>query len=101
MEWEKLGSGRVEQVLITAPGETRSRPVSHLAAAIGEGLAGDRHAGPRFCDARETVLRQVGFAKGMPVANVRQFSAISVEELRVIAREMGRGEHGIEYGMLG
>lgn len=69
---------------------------------VGTGLSGDRHAGStRLSDVREDVLRVIGVGKEVPIANVRQFSMVSHEELLAIWQAMGtKGELPV-YGLLG
>lgn len=90
MKLEPFATGKVESTLVTPFGSAcASRPVDRLRVIAGEGIQGDRHAGTRLSDARETVLQKIGVGKEVPIANVRQFSAISIEELEAIAKAMG------------
>ncbi len=91
--------GRVVEVLISAqPGilieekipvfsETYGHgllvtsPVPKIHAIEGQGIRGDRHAGVRLSDVRERAMNQFGIPKGTQIANLRQFSMTSVEEL--------------------
>ncbi len=89
-----LGLNFNEQSVATA--------VPHLLCHVDQGLYGDRHAGPRLSDVREEVLRDIGVGKEVPIANMRQFSALSVEELIAIWHRMGFTDLTTnEYGLLG
>jgi hypothetical protein len=64
------------------------------------GISGDKHGGQqRQLDAREVELRAWGLPKGIEIANRRQFSAVSAEELWLIAAELKCPN--IPYGSLG
>ena len=61
-----------------------TRPVPSVRFAHG-GIAGDCHAGPvRAADARAPWVK-----RGTPIANTRQISLLSVEELAEIAHALG------------
>ena len=93
-------SGRVEAVLVAHTfGSMISTPVKKIRVIRGHGVKDDSHAGVRLLDSRETALRSFTFHKGMEVANCREFSAVSVEELARIARGMKLAE--IPHGCLG
>jgi hypothetical protein len=98
---EDLPQGRVHAVLVSRDGERFSRLTGRLDLAVGEGILGDRHAGGRRSDPRERVLRQIRVARGASIANVRQFSAVSLEELTAIKRAMGAPAEPPGYGLLG
>lgn len=93
--------GKVEAVLRGVwPNSSMSMEVSSIQCFIGHGIKGDKHAEHRASDAREDVIKAFGLPKDIEVANVRQFSAISVEELAKIGKYMGLKEK-IPYGCLG
>ncbi|MFM1932735.1 MAG: hypothetical protein RL226_2038 [Bacteroidota bacterium] len=77
--------GHVDLVLKTADNKSFvTEPVKKLTLTLA-GIPGDRHAGfHKSAGVRETEL----FKKGMPIANHRQWSAVSVEELASIAKKM-------------
>lgn len=101
MKLEPFATGKVESTLVTPFGSAcASQPVDRLRVFVGEGVQGDRHAGTRLSDARETVLQHIGVGREVPVANVRQYSAISVEDLIVIGSTMGTPSP-IPHGALG
>lgn len=93
-------SGTVESVLITHPGVSTSEPVDELVCYVGLGIEGDRHAGRHMVDAREDVARTIGLPKGVEIANLRQFSAVSRHELDEISKRMGLSTP-IMAGLLG
>lgn len=92
--------GKVEAVLLNQVGSSVSVAVSELRCFVGAGLEGDRHSGRRMVDAREDVARHIGLLKGVEIANLRQFSAVSAEELHDISKQMGSGAD-LAYGLLG
>ncbi|MDP2651170.1 MAG: hypothetical protein Q8O98_01115, partial [bacterium] len=57
-------------------------------AVVGHGIKGDKHAGVREMDARERELRLFGFREGHDIANLREFSSVSVEELETIGENL-------------
>lgn len=59
-------------------------PVPKIHAIEGYGIRGDRHAGVRLSDVREHAMNQMRIPKGTQIANMRQFSITSVEELTEI-----------------
>lgn len=92
--------GRVEAVLIAPQFDSlESRAVEKIQLIRGYGVKHDRHAGPRLADVREDDLLGFGLLKGIEVANFREFSAVSVEEVSAIANILGLAE--IPYGCLG
>lgn len=93
-------TGRVEAVLVSrTPGSVVSDGAEKIKAIVGHGIKGDAHAGARLADAREKALIARGVPKGIQIANHREFSAVSLEELREIAEAMGI--EGIPFGCLG
>jgi len=103
--------GRVEAVLVTSHsgsvisgtqgvGALTTMPVSKIQMIRGDGIRGDRHSGVRLLDVRERELLSFGFRKGTEIANYREFSAVSVEELGEIAQAMKLPEK-IPFGCLG
>lgn len=92
--------GRVESVLVADRRDiSTSAPARKIQLVRGHGVKGDHHAGVRLADARERILLGCGLPKGIEVANVREFSAVSSEELREIAT--GMGVPAIPFGSLG
>lgn len=68
---------------------------------VGEGVRGDGHTGPwRLSDTREHLLTHIGVGKEVPIAGVRQWSAISVEDLRAVEALMQTPAQ-IPTGLLG
>lgn len=99
MRWKQIGTGVVQATLVKPLGGNRSLMQSSIDAFL-EGIVGDSHGGIRRVDAREDVLRKVvGIPKGTQMANLRQFSAISLEELAAIGAAMQTPAH-IPYGLL-
>ncbi|MBM3261596.1 MOSC domain-containing protein [Candidatus Kaiserbacteria bacterium] len=103
--------GRVEAVLVTAPigpitsetygiGSLQTMSVPKIQAVRGYGIRGDRHVGARLADVREKELRSFGLPKGIEIANHREFSAVSIEELADIAQAMQLPQ-SIPHGCLG
>lgn len=93
--------GRVKAVLVAHTfGSIVSTQVKKIQAIRGHGIRGDAHAGTRLQDAREETLRKFGFSKGIEIANYREFSAVSLEELAEIATTLKLPER-IPYGCLG
>ncbi len=93
-------SGKVEAVLVGGDSSGVSKEVRKIQVFANRGIKGDVHyGGTRLMDVRERDLRQFGLEKGTEIANFRQFSAISREELRAIAELMGIP--GIPFGLLG
>lgn len=80
--------GEITELFIHPYGYTSPISVSHLSFELNIGIQGDKHSGARFLDVRERTLTRLGFRKGTHIANMRQFSAISVEELAEISRSM-------------
>ncbi len=92
--------GRVEAVLVAATfGDHVSREVGKIRLLKGHGVRGDGHAGTRLADVRERELLSFGFPKGIEIANYRECSAVSAEELAEIAEAMG--VPSVPFGCLG
>ncbi|WP_372424283.1 MOSC domain-containing protein [Salinarimonas chemoclinalis] len=71
--------------LLLAPGpDFRTRPVPEAALVFG-GLSGDLHHGL----VRKADARTPWHARGTPIANTRQVSLVSVEELAEVAEALG------------
>ncbi len=103
--------GRVEAVLVTATtgsiisgthgiGSLVTMSVPKIQVIREHGIRGDRHAGVRLADVREGAFLSFGLPKGIEVANYRQFSAVSVEELAKVTQAMSL-PRTIPYGCLG
>jgi hypothetical protein len=85
---EKIG--RVEAVLVGQMSGTHlTTRVKKLAVLRGYGIRSDMHAGARLADSREKALLEFGLPKDTEIANHRQFSAISTEDVLEITRRMG------------
>lgn len=81
--------GRVEAVLVAPElGPPVSVPIQKIKVIRDHGVYGDAHAGIRLADVRETELISFGLPVGIEIANHRQFSAISMEELAEIRTRM-------------
>jgi hypothetical protein len=99
MKRKKIEGGTVVAAMICPdPFQTLSVPCEKVTAIRGFGFKGDRHAGTRISDVRE--WEQCGIPKGHEVANVREFSAISVEELTEIQEALALPDR-IPFGCLG
>ncbi len=93
--------GKVEAVLVaTDPDSLISKTVRKMQVLRGQGVRGDRHAGTRLADVRDKAFLDFGLPKGMEVTNLREFSAVSVEELTEISKTL-RLPMTISYGYLG
>lgn len=87
MKFEKLPyKGKVVQLMRTFKANTFvTEPVEKMSLTLA-GIPGDRHSGfHKLAGVREKSL----FKKGTPVSNHRQWSAVSLEELELIAAAMG------------
>lgn len=74
-------SAKVHQLCIGEKSEGAAKQIVEEFCFTLEGIPGDRHAGfTRKADSRDTLLK-----RGTPTRNWRQWSAVSVEELAVIA----------------
>jgi len=94
-------TGRVEAVLAAmTPASIVSTVMKKIALVRGHGIKGDGHAGTRLADVREKALLTFGLPKGMEIANHREFSAVSVEELSEIGVVMGLPSP-VPFGCLG
>ena len=76
--------GRVAQVLKAAGSDFVSAPVSELSLTY-DGIEGDYHAGAT----RLSGGREPWYKRGTPMRNERQISILSVEELAIIADNLG------------
>lgn len=94
--------GRVEAVLVANIfGSIVSTQMKKIQAIRGHGIRGDAHAGTRLQDVRELELRKFDATKkGTEIANYREFSAVSLEEVQEVAIAFGLPE-SIPYGCLG
>lgn len=94
-------TGRVEAVLVAS---THGTHVSTRAEKIQliprHGVKGDHHAGARLADVREKELLAFGLPKGIEIANHREATVVSVEELTLAAEAM-KLTGPIPYGCLG
>lgn len=102
---QQVGQGQVAAVLITptsgiGTNATCSQPRDEIEVLVGEGIRGDRHGGTRLSDVRESVLLAADIGREVPIANVRQFSAIAAEDLTAIAAAM-QTPQPIPPGLLG
>lgn len=99
-----LGEGLVEAVLVTPEGFQTSQLRDKIEVAVGWGVKGDRHAGAtRLSDKRERLLTQLWGTSGKEttILNLRQFSAVSAEDLMQVYQNMGLGRVVLPYGLLG
>jgi len=93
--------GKVVAVLAAmTPGSIVSMAKKKICAVRGHGIANDAHAGTRLLDVRERVLLRHGLLKGMEIANHREFSAVSAEDLIEIGASLGLGM-SVPFGHLG
>jgi hypothetical protein len=91
---------KVAAVLVSHDSSGISVVQKKIQVFANEGVRGDRHYGSiRLLDVRERTLKSHGLAKGMQIANFRQFSAVSKQELEIVAAHMGFAS--IAYGLLG
>ncbi len=82
-------TGRVEAVLAaTNFGSSISVPLKKIQLVRGHGVRDDNHAGMRLADSREIEFLSVGFSKGTEIANHREFSVVSAEDLNDIEHAM-------------
>jgi MOSC domain-containing protein len=94
-------TGRVEAVLAAmTPGSIVSMNMKKIGLVRGHGVKGDSHAGVRLADVRERPLLSFGLPKGIEIANHREFSAVSLEELAEIGALMGLPSP-VPHGCLG
>ncbi|TSC91011.1 MAG: hypothetical protein G01um10142_121 [Parcubacteria group bacterium Gr01-1014_2] len=93
--------GRVEAVLVAANfGSILSTSVPKIQLIRGHGVRGDNHAGVRLADVREREFLSFEFSKGVEIANHREFSAVSAEELAEVAQAMNLSKP-VPHGCLG
>lgn len=93
-------TGKVEKVLVASQyGSHVSAPAEKAKFIQGQGVLHDNHYGPRLLDVRDSTALRFGLPKGMESFNVRQWSAVSQEELDETARLMGI--QNIDHGLLG
>ncbi len=82
-------TGKVEEVLIAHTFGTHiTTPVEKLSVYIREGIKGDNHSGRRTADVREKDFLKFGLPKRTEIVNLREFSAVSIEEMKDIAKAM-------------
>ena len=62
--------------------------IQKIQAHYRNGIKGDRHSGTRLLDIRERGLLKHGLPKGVEIANFRQFSPTSTEELADIQAKL-------------
>ncbi len=92
--------GKVEEVLIAHTFGTHiSTPVDKINVYIREGIKGDNHSGRRTADVRENDFLKFGLPKRTEIVNLREFSAVSIEEMGEVAKAMGIPE--IPIGSIG
>lgn len=96
---KSITAGRVIWLGVAGPGEQTTTAATDIKVFVGLGIQGDRHAGSRIADVRDTAMTNFGL-KGAEVPNMRHFSAVSVEELAEIQTEMGLSSR-IPFGCLG
>ena len=82
--------GCVEAVLVLKdPDSSVSTLTKKIVVTRNHGVVGDRHAGTRLADGRETDLIEFGLPKGIEIANHREVSLVSTEDFDKIAQLMG------------
>jgi len=92
--------GKVEQVLVAHKFETHiSTPVERIDVFIRHGIKYDNHAGFRTADVRENDFLKFGLPKRTEIVNLREFSAVSIEEMEQVSEAMGIPE--IPIGSIG
>jgi len=93
--------GKVEAVLVANKFDSIvSTRVQKIQVIRYHGIKGDNHAGTRLADVRERELISFGLARGIEVANHREFSAISLEEFIDISKNL-KLSGGLPIGLLG
>jgi hypothetical protein len=93
-------TGKVEKVLVASQyGSHVSIAAEKVKFIQGQGVLHDNHYGPRLLDVRDSTALRLGLPKGMESFNIRQWSAISQEELEETARFMEIPS--IDHGLLG
>ncbi len=83
MKSEKTGS--VESLLIKAKGEGEKSRVYESVEVEWAGFQGDKHSG----DTMPAGSGQRAYARGTEIRNTRQISIVSIEELQLIANDLG------------
>ncbi|HET9412153.1 MAG TPA: MOSC domain-containing protein [Candidatus Saccharimonadales bacterium] len=96
-----VAKGTVESVLMTPHNQATSEQQTVLPVSHAYGLSGDRHSGGYVVSGHDDDLLSLGFTKGTPAANLRQFSMVSTEELAAIAEEMQLPGSVMPPGLLG
>lgn len=92
--------GMVEKVLVANQyGSHISVSAEKVKFIQGQGVLHDNHFGQRLLDIRDSTALRFGLPKGMESFNVRQWSAVSQEELDEIAKLAGIPK--IDQGLLG
>lgn len=92
--------GKVEKVLVANQhGSHISSPEEKVKFIQGQGVLHDNHFGQRLLDIRDSTALRFGLPKGMESFNVRQWSAVSQEELDEIAKLTGLPK--IDRGLFG
>ena len=81
---KRLTGGRIAGLYVGNNKGTVKRPASSLLLTL-DGIEGDAHAGRT----QKTGAREPAFRRGTMVANTRQLSLVSVEELSEIASRLG------------
>jgi hypothetical protein len=92
-------TGKVAATLVTGTEGHVTVARAKIEVVRGHGVRGDGHAGLRLADVRERTLLDFGLPRGIEIANHREFSAVSVEELAKIAEAMGIPD--VPHGCLG
>ncbi len=92
--------GKVEEVLVAHTFGTHvATPVERINVFIRHGIKGDNHSGFRTADVREKDFIKFGLPKRTEIVNLREFSAVSVEEMKEVTEAMGIPE--IPIGSIG
>lgn len=89
MKLTQIAKGVVEAVLLTPHDKLVAEPAGLIEISHALGVLGDRHGGRHRIGGHDDALVELGYSKGTPTANVRQFSLVSREELNEIACVMG------------
>lgn len=93
-------TGKVENVLIANEQGTHiSTPHEKVKFFHEYGVFGDNHYGPKQIDIRDSAVLRFGLPKGIECTNIRQWSAVSQEELTETSKLMSIPE--IRHGLLG
>lgn len=92
--------GSVTKVLVARdPKSHLSEPVQKIFFDSHDGIVGDRHWGSSFLGVRDQAALKFGLTKGLPTLNMRQWSAISAEEMTDLSVDLGI--KNISRGILG